>query len=48
VVAAHQNKIDVRRIRRILRELDAALGDTDFADRLKRMLRRLKGARRDG
>jgi len=46
VLAAHRDKIDVPGLRRVLGELDAALGDTDLVGCLEQLLARLKRASR--
>jgi hypothetical protein len=45
VLAAHVDDLDVRRVRRILGDIDAALGDTDLVGRFDRLLSKRRGAR---
>ena len=49
ILAAHRDRLDVRRVRSVLGEVDAALGDTDMVARFDRLLasrRRVRKKRR--
>jgi hypothetical protein len=46
VLAAHEHELDTRRIRSILGEIDAALGDTDLVGRFDRMSSKARASRK--